>query len=122
MAKGLINAVLDAGCIETATCTQIDVVSDVSTPTDLTNSLADTAMIAGDGNGDYTIADDPTNGRRLTMAAKSSITVTASGTPRHIVLSLGGVIKAYTACTGDDLVIAGQVNIPTFYLRFADPV
>lgn len=116
MAKGASNTVLDAPLNSIASCTRVDIVSDTSAPTDLTNSLAYVAV----DSGDFSIADG-TTGRTLTLAAQSGIATTAAGTPAHIVLSLGGVIYAYTSCTGDDLVNPGTANIPAITFNFGDP-
>ncbi len=94
------------------------VTSDSSTPTDLTNELASVAMTTGDGN-DYTIAqgDAGTGSRKLTMAAKSGVTVDASGTPNHVVLSNStnsNQIKCITTCSGPDLTSGSTVDFPSW--------
>ena len=106
---------------EIATCTRLDVTSDSSTPTDLTNSLASVTLTAGDGNGDYTIGDGDTNGRKITIAEQADVTVTSSGTARHIVLSLSGTIKLTTTCTEQELTSGNTVTIPAFDDEIADP-
>jgi hypothetical protein len=121
MGKSVSNGVLDAALDEIATCTRIDVTSDVSTPTNLTNTLANDTMIAGDGNGDYTIADGDVSGRKVTMTQRTDISVTASGTARHIVLSLGGTIKLTTTCVEQSLTSGNTVTIPNFKDEIQDP-
>ena len=116
MAKGAANAVFDAALDVIASCTRVDVTSDAVAPTDLTNSLGYVSV----GAGDFSIADG-TTGRTLTLAAQSGIPTTAPGTPGHIVLSLGGVIYAYTSCTGDATVFPGTVNIPATTFNIGDP-
>ena len=121
MAKLLINAVLDSMLDELATCDRLDLSSDAA-PVDLSGSLVGVAVTPGEGNGDYTIADGTPNGRTLTISAKSGLTTTAAGTPLTAVLSLGGVIKGYVTCSGDDTVVPGTANISAFTLRGADPI
>ena len=121
MGKSTSNAVLDAALDEIATCTQLDVTSDVDTPTDLTNSLAHVTLTAGDGMGDYVISDGDTNGRKVAVAQQADISVTATGTARHIVLSLSGTIKLTTTCTEQSLTSGNTVTVPTFDDEIADP-
>lgn len=121
MGKTVANTVIDAALAEIATCTQMDVVSDTSTPTDLSNSLASVSLTAGDGNGDYTIADGDTSGRKITIAQQADINITATGEANHIVLSLNGVIKLVTTCTTQTLTSGGTVTIPAFTDEIADP-
>ena len=116
MAKGASDVVLDAALNTIAACTRVDIVSDTVAPTGLTNSLAYVSV----DSGDFSIADG-TTGRTLTLAAQSGIATTASGTPGHLVLSIGGVIRAYVSCTGDDLVYPGTTNIPPATFNFGDP-
>ena len=121
MGKSVSDAVLDAALDEIATCTRLDVVSDSATPTDLTNSLANVALTAGAGNGDYTKANGDTSGRKLTIAQQTDISITNTGQARHIVLSLGGTIKLVTTCTEQTLTAGGTVTVPAFDDEIADP-
>lgn len=121
MGKTLANSVLDAALAEVATCTRLDVTSDVSTPANLTASLADVTLTAGDGNGDYTIADGDASGRKLTIAQQAAIPIDANGTAKHVVLSLTGTIKLTTTCTDQVLTSGGTVTVPAFKLELADP-
>jgi Flp pilus assembly protein TadG len=121
MGKTLADAVFDGASAIIAACTRIDVTSDTSTPANLTNTLANTAMTAGLGNGDYTAADGDSSGRKVTTTQKSAVSVTASGDAKHIVLSVGGVIKLTTTCTTQTLTSGNTVTIPAFKCEFADP-
>lgn len=51
-----------------------------------TYALADVAVTPGDGNGDFTIANGDTSGRKLTLAAQSGVTVDSNGTALHLAL------------------------------------
>lgn len=124
MAKSVHNDVLDAALDEIATCTRLDVCS--TQPTNLTEatstySLADVTLTAGDGNGDYTIADGDASGRKLTVAEQADITVDADGTAQHIALSDGASLLYVTTCTSQALTTGNTVTVPAFDIEIADP-
>jgi len=121
MGKSVNNSVIDAALTEIATCTRLDATSDAETPTDLTNTLANVTLIAGDGNGDYTIADGSTSGRKITSTQKADATITGTGTAKHVVLSVGGTIKLTTTCTDQVLTSGGKVTFPPFSDEISDP-
>lgn len=84
--------------------------------------LASVALTAGDGNGDYTIANGDTSGRKLTVAQQASISVTATGTAQHIALSNGSDTLIYvTTCTGQSLTSGNTVTVPAWDIEIADP-
>jgi hypothetical protein len=123
MSKFAPDAVLDAALAEIATSTLLSIVSDATTPTDLTNTLASVSVTAGAGNGDFTIANSDLGGggRMVTITAQSGISISASGTANHIVLSVGGTIKYVTTCTAQALTSGGTVDVPAWKIGFADP-
>lgn len=120
MGKFVPNATIDALLDEVATATRMDVVDDVSTPTDLTGTLANVAMVAGDGN-DYTIGDGDVSGRKVAMAEKTGVSITGTGTALHIILSLASVIIDITTCTSQALTSGGTVTFPTWDHEVLDP-
>ena len=124
MSKWQTDDMLDAALNYVAdNASQMDVVDDSGTPTDLSGSLASHTMTTGDGNGDYTVQDGDTNGRRLTVAQQADISVTATGTARHIVLSDGGsppTLYLVTTCTEQSLTSGNTVTVPTFDDEIAD--
>ena len=121
MGKSVADGVLDAALAVIATCTRLDITSDAGTPANLTNSLANVALTAGDGNGDYVIADGTTNGRKITVAEQAAIEVLVTGDAKHIVLSVGGAIKLTTTCTQQTLTDGNTVTVPAFTDELADP-
>lgn len=121
MGKSVHNDVLDDALDRVATATRLDVTSDVGTPTDLTNTLANVTLIAGDGNGDYVVGEGDADGRKIAVAEQADISITGTGTALHIVLSLGGTILLTTTCTSQALTSGGTVTIPTFDYELADP-
>lgn len=119
MGKSVPNAVMDAALDEIATATLQTVVSDSTTPTDLTNALVDVAMASGD----YTKSegDAGAGSRKITMAAKTEVTVDAAGTPNHVVLSLTGTFKLITTCSGPDLTVGSKANFPSWKYEIGVP-
>lgn len=83
-------------------------------------TLAAVAVTPGDGNGDFTIADGDSSGRKLTIAQQSSISITADGTATHVVLDDGTNIYV-TTCTSQVLTSGGTVTVPAFDVEVADP-
>jgi len=120
MSKFAPDITLDAALDYIAACTRMDIVSDVSTPTDLTNTVANVTLTAGAGNGDYTKADG-TSGRKVSVAAQSDVPITDTGACNHIVLSLAGVIRYVTTGDGQTLYSSGTVDLPAFDIQFNDP-
>lgn len=121
MGKTVHNDVLDDALDRVATATRLDVCSDAGTPTDLTNSLANVTLTAGDGNGDYVIGEGDADGRKIAVAQQADISITDTGTALHVVLSLGGTILLTTTCTSQALTSGGTVTTPTFDYELADP-
>lgn len=119
MSKSVPDAIMDAALDMVAASTLQTVVSDVTTPTDLTGALADVAMASGD----FVKAqgDAGAGSRKLTMSAKSEVEVDAAGTPNHVVLSLGGTIRLITTCTGPDLTVGSVVNFPAWEYEIGIP-
>lgn len=117
MGKSVADAVLDAALGVVQACTRMDVTSDVTTPTDLTNTLGYVVMASGD----YAIGEGDSSGRKIATVQKASVPVTGSGTANHIVLSLGGVIKLTTTCTAQVLTSGNLMTIPAFKEEIADP-
>ncbi len=121
MGKSAHDNVIDAALDVIATATLLSVTSDAGTPANLTNTLASVALTAGDGNGDYVIANGDFSGRKITVAQQTDVSITASGTALHVVLSLGGTILLTTTCTSQVLTSGGTVTIPAFDDEIADP-
>lgn len=123
MAKSVHNDVLDAALDEIATATRLVVCS--GEPANFAGiaavALADVTLTAGDGNGDYTIADGDTSGRKITVAAQSAVPVDATGTATHITLDDGTTLQYVTTCTSQALTSGNTCNVPAFDVELADP-
>lgn len=119
MSKSVPTAVMDLLLDGIAASTLMSVLSDASTPANLTNTLASATMASGD----FTKAtgDAGAGSRKLTMAAKSGQSVSASGTPNHVALSQSGTIKLVTTCSGPDLTSGSTVDFPTWEYELGVP-
>lgn len=80
-----------------------------------------TATMAG---GDFTVAAGDVSGRKVTMTAKSGITIDASGTANHVVLHDNAAVLGYTT-TSDALVLTAgggnTVSFPAWKIEIAAP-
>ena len=122
MAKKLDNSVFDAALDQVATSVNLNFCS--AEPTDYSDiagkSLVSTTLTAGDGNGDYTVADD-TSGRKVTVAAQSDMTPSANGTVVYATLDDGTTLLAGTTVTSQDVTTDQTWNSPEFKIGIADP-
>ena len=124
MAKSVHNDVLDAALDKVATATSMTLCSaEPTTRTEAvtTYALAAVTMTAGDGNGDYTIANGDVSGRKLTMTAQVGDTVDASGDGTHIALCDGSALLFVTTCSTIAVVATGLVDYPAWDYEIADP-
>jgi hypothetical protein len=84
-------------------------------------ALADVTMTAGSGNGDYTVGDGDTNGRKVRVEQQASIPIDASGTATHISIDDGSTLLYVTTCTSQALTSGGTVTVPAWDIEIADP-
>jgi hypothetical protein len=85
--KFLADSVLDAALAEIATGNQWHFVTQLPTTyaeATSTYSRANVTVTAGAGNGDYTLANGDVSGRKVTLAAKTAVTLTGNGTITHM--------------------------------------
>jgi len=111
MGAFVIPAALDAALAYLATATRLDITSDTITPANLDNTLGNVTVTAGDGNGDYTIANGDISGRKLTLGAQE-ILATGSGTAKHWVLSISGTILATGTVTDKSISSGSTYEFP----------
>lgn len=83
-------------------------------------ALASVALTPGAGNGDFTLANGDTNGRKLTVAQQASMAITSSGDATHVVID-DGTNLYITTCTTQTLTSGGTVTCPAFDIEIADP-
>lgn len=81
------------------------------------------ASVALTPDTDFTKANGGTSGRKVTVAAKSGVSVTASGTATHIAIarSTDSTLRYVTTCTSQALTSGNTVNIPAWKIEVADP-
>lgn len=83
-----------------------------------TFKLADVAMTP---NTDFTKANGDTSGRKVTVAAKNSVSVDSSGTATHVALVDSSRLLYVTTCTSQALTSGNTVNFPAWDVEIADP-
>lgn len=127
MAKHAPDATIDAMLAQIALADEMYVCS--AQPTnyaDIVNSdlVGPIALTPGDGNGDFTIANGDTSGRKVTVAAQNGASVIASGSASHIVLATGGatdLIRYITTCTAQTLTSGNTANVGAWDVEVNDP-
>jgi len=85
-----------------------------------TYALADVAMTV---NTDYTKANGDVSGRKVTVAAKSTVLIDTSGTATHVALVDGTRLLYVTTCSSQALTANGSntVNFPAWDIEIQDP-
>lgn len=128
MAKSVHNDVLDAALnyIADNASSVILCSAEPTTYTEATATydLATIPVTAGVGNGDFTLADGDTSGRKLTVTAQSETGGgDTTGTPTHyaIVDAANTKLLYVTTASGDDVAAGGDVSISAFDIEIADP-
>lgn len=92
------------------------------TEANVTFKLAEVTMASGD----FTIANGDGAGntpRKVTMTAKSGVSVSASGSATHIALLdvTNSLVMEVTTCTSQSLTSGNTVNIPAWKIELAAP-
>jgi len=120
MAKFATNAMIDGGLDKVATCVNITVCSGqpISFADIATKKLATTTLVGGD----FTKANGTISGRKVTVGAKSSVSITATGSADHVVIDDNVSEYEVTTCTAQGLTVGGTVTIPAWAIEIADPV
>lgn len=120
MAKSVSDLVLDAALDKIATATEMTLCN--AEPTTLaeattTFALADVVMAGGD----YTNANGDTDGRKVTVAEKSSITVDTTGTGTHVALNDGSALLYVSTTTSQAVTSGNTITFPAWDIEIADP-
>lgn len=117
--------VMDAALAEVATSVMLRVCSGADNPADraaaISATLASVALTPGAGNGDFTLANGDSNGRKLTVAQQTDISITASGDATIVTLDDGTALQYVTTCTSQSLTSGGTVTVPAWDIEIADP-
>ena len=124
MAKAIPDAILDKTLDEIATATKQVLCSAQPTTYAEANSTYALADVTLSG-ADFTKANGDTSGRKVTIAAKSSVLIDASGTGNHIALVRvsDSTLIYVTTCTSQAVTANGSntVNMPAWDIELADP-
>lgn len=126
MAKSQLDAIYDNGTLEyvrlratriTVCTTQPSSYSDANSTTGVMLAKSDVTTST-----DFTLADGDVSGRKITVGAQNSITVSASGTAQHIawIGSSGSTLLLVTTCTSQALTAANLVNVPAHDFEIQD--
>lgn len=125
MAKAVPDAVLDTALDDIALSTILHICS--GQPANYAGiaavSLGSVVLTAGDGNGDFTIANGDTSGRKLTVAAQTTVSITASDTATHLALASTGdtTLRYVTTITSQAVTSGNTANIGAWDIEIADP-
>lgn len=121
----LHNDVYDAALDKIATCTAMHACT--AEPANHAGiaavSVGSYTLTAGDGNGDWTIADGDTSGRKITVAAQSGNDGTGTGAADFFAFTDGTTLLAVCDGTGQTINSGSPWSTPaTDVFEFADPV
>lgn len=123
MAKFANDAMMDAALDYVDQCDEMNVCS--AQPTTYTEAITTFSLadVATTPDTDFTKANGDTSGRKVTVAAKSGVSVDATGTATHIALtrSADTSLRYVTTCTSQALTSGNTVNIPAWDIEIADP-
>ena len=86
-----------------------------------TYNLGTITTTAGAGNGDWTIGNGDTSGRKLTMVQQTGVSITASGDAQHIAITdATDTLYAVTTCTTQTVTSGNTATINAFDLEILD--
>ena len=124
MAKAAPDIIMDGALDVIATATkQVACSAQPTTYTEAnaTYALADIVI----DSGDFSKANGDTSGRKVTVAAQSSVLIDTSGTATHVALirTADSTLIYVTTCTSQALTANGSntVNFPAWDIEIADP-
>lgn len=123
MSKFASDHVLEGTLDRVAACTVQRVCA--GQPTSFADAVTKTLASVAMSGGDFSKADGDTSGRKVTVAQKSSISITASGTADHVVLTKEdqspSLFEYATTCTSQALTSGGTVTVPAWAVEVRDP-
>lgn len=121
MAKTVHNSVLDGAWDILDQATGMHICNAEPTTRDEAVTTFQLATAAMTPDTDFTKADGDSSGRKVTIAAKSGVSIDNSGTALFIALTDGSNLLYVTTCTSQALTAAGTVDIPAWDAEIADP-
>jgi hypothetical protein len=122
MPKFASNDVLDGSLVVASAATRLVAVN--GQPASFAAAVAGTLTEATLSGGDFAIGPGDISGRKVTVAAKSGLAVTAAGTADHIALLdvAGSRLLYVTTCPAQALVPGGTVNIASWSIEIGAPI
>lgn len=115
-ANWVSDTVIDQALNKIAESNRVDIVSDSGQPTGLSNSLAATTLTSGS----FTVTDGDVSGRKIIIAEKANIDVSAPGMGRKVVLSKDGTLLFVGDITPINLPAGSKITIPEFEYEIPD--
>ena len=115
----MTDAMIDGGLDKFGTCTRITALSaEPASITDITTTykLATTTLAGGD----FTKANGDTSGRKSTVAQKTGVSITATGTATHVAVD-DGTDYVVTTCDAQGLTSGGTVTFNSWKREISDP-
>lgn len=121
MAALFNDSVLDAALDKIATGNALHICS--GAPADRAGVLAASLATTTLASGDFTKANGDVDGRKVTVAAKNGVSVTASGTPASYCVIDGTTLLARTDVdvSSPALTSGSTTNIPAVDFEIGDP-
>jgi len=120
MGKLITDGMIDGGLTAYGTCNNMTICAGQPLSyADIAVKALATQVLAPS---DFTIANGDVSGRKSTVAAKTDILITASGTADHVVVD-NGTDYSVTTCTSQALVANGSnvFSTPAFDREIGDP-
>ncbi len=119
MPKLSTDGMIDGGLNKIITCVKLTICA--GQPTSFADISARSLAAVTLTGADFTKANGDVSGRKSTIAAKSSIPITASGTADHVVIDDGVSEYEVTTSTAQALTILGTVSTPAWDIEISDP-
>ena len=122
MAKWTNDSAMDAACSYISTnYAQIYLCS--QQPANYTEASTTYALAGKTGisSGTTGPADGDASGRKITIDAVTSISVSASGTANHVAITSTDALLAVTTCTDQALTTGNTAQTAAFDIEFLDP-
>lgn len=119
MAKWADASVLDAILDKVATSTTMFVTT--SQPANRAAAVTAALATVSVSSGDFAKSAGTPNGRKLTIAQKSNIAVTATGSSTHVCLADATTLLYVTTVTAQTLTSGNTVTVPAWTITESDP-
>ena len=119
MAKWLNDSILDALLNGIAVGNQILITT--TQPTTRANAISASLASTTLASGDFALSDGTPSGRKVTIAQKAAIAVTATGSATHVAIVDSTNLLAVTTVTTQTLTSGNTVTIPAWTATVTDP-